>query len=92
MGPYREPAEDVEAQLDALEIAALRAELARGKWRIRASVALCVVGPVAAAVAIIGFWLSWGGPPAEHHEHTPRCETHMVNASAGSPFPMTLCR
>lgn len=92
VGPYREPAEDVEAQLDALEIAALRASLARGTWRIRAVVALCVVGPIAAAVAIMSFWLSWGGPVPEHREHTPSCETHMVNPSAGSSFPMTICR
>lgn len=92
VGPYREPAEDVEAGLDAVEIAALKASLARRTWRIRAGVVLCVVGPIAAGVGIMAFWLSWGGTVPEHREHTPRCETHMVNPSAGSPFPMTICR
>lgn len=94
MGPYREPAEDLEAGLDALEVAAFEAALARGAWRIPAGVVLMVLGPIVPAVVLLIFSFSMQTtPPVPSPDaHAPRCETRMVEPSTGAPFPMTICR
>ena len=92
--PYRERAEDLEAGLDALEVAAFRAALARRAWRIPAGVALMVLGPTVPAVVlmIFPFWMQSTPAAPSPDTHAPRCETRIVEPSTGAPFPMTICR
>lgn len=94
VGPYREPAEDLEAGLDAVELAAFEAALARGAWRIPAGLVLLVLGPIVPAVAVLIFAFSTTSTPPVPSPGTyaPRCETRIVEPSAGAPFRMTICR
>jgi hypothetical protein len=94
VGPYREPAEDVEAGLDALEISAFRAAVARRTRRIRFGVVLTVLGMViggfALAAVLPSIWFPT--PPTPEAARVPRCEMHLIWPASGEPIPMTICR
>lgn len=92
MGPYREPAENVEADLEAREIANFKASLARRSRRVHVGVLLTLlaaVGPAALAVSLTVLYAP--APPLPSGRPSTRCETHVVSPTRGEPFPMTVC-
>ena len=92
VGPYRDPAEDLEAELDAREVAAFRALLERRGWRVRAGVLLTMLGVVGGAATVVLLVLHSGLSAATSPEpRAPRCVTRLVTPRAGDPFPMTIC-
>lgn len=90
MGPYREPAEDVEASIDAREVEAFKASLERRGRRARVGVVLVVFATVAFVASIASLSLraaSFTPPPPR----TSSCETRFLEPPSGDPFPMTIC-
>jgi len=92
VGPYREPAEDVEADLDAREVAEFQALLARRGRRVRVGVLLTLLATIAPAVVLASLTLLWTPAPPLPSGRPSRCETHLVSPARGEPFPMTVCR
>ena len=91
MGPYREPSEDVEARLDALELGAFKAALARRGRRVRVGVVLTVLGVIAVPAALTSI-LFPRTPPLPSHAPSTHCETRMISPTVGEPIRMTICR
>jgi hypothetical protein len=91
--PYRTPAANDDARLDALELAAFQARLGgrARQFRVWAGVLLTVICVAAPAVVIfaLSFFVAPVPPPADT---APRCETHYVTPASGDPIPMTVCR
>ena len=90
VGPYRECAENLEARLDAQDVAAFQAELARRSCRVWVGVLVTLLGTVAIPVSLFMISLPW--VTAKPQPQSPRCESHILFTSAGVPVPMTVCR
>jgi hypothetical protein len=95
VAPYREPAKDVEADLDAREVAAFKAQLARRALRVRAGTALVLMAVIAPALVLVALSVHvLGRAPAPRPAPRPsRCEARVLSApDVGEPLVMTFCQ
>ena len=93
VGPYRERAENVEAELDAREVAAFKASLARRGRHVSVGVLLTLLAAVGPAVLAVSLAVLYAPPPPlPSGRSSTRCDTHLVWPARGEAFPMTVCR